>query len=486
MPAPRMVDSRRRLRWRDVYREAELYKSALRVYTKPLFQWRKALNVSTDGKTLYELASHGLRSLEAIHRNLQREQFCFRPAMGLKYNFNGKRRTLYIPPWEERIVDLLLYRTLNQYLHHWFSSNSYAYRDRTVGLDVCQSRIARFLRVCSKPIYLSKRDISDFFASVNHEILLQQLSEHIEPGDYLYELVCQRVCFLYHDEEGSHQAGIGIPFGCASACVLANIYLTEFDRLIEKIDAIRYFRYSDDMLLLSQDREAALRAAEFLEAGLAALHLSTKPSQRADLVLGSKIDADACFTLTNHVRHLGLLFHVDGDVSLSRDKRRKIQNLFRFAFRRSRRSWRKITNPEERARTLCAIAAWTAEKGVRNVAVLDYYLKHVTHTRQLELIDRWLAEEVLSLVFGGHKKGHFAKLSFAKLRSFGLPCLLHRHRLIVHGQMERAFFIWQRQKEARALKGTVARLACTERDEQPSLRAQKQQPIVPVREGGCL
>jgi len=169
----------------------------------------------------------------------------------------------------------------------------------------------------------------------------------------------------------------------------------------------RYFRYSDDMLLLlSQDREEALRAAEFLEAGLAALHLRTKPSHRADLVLGSKIDTDACFTLTNHVRHLGLLFHVDGDVSLSRDKRRKIQNLFRFAFRRSRRSWRKITNPEERARTLCAIAAWTAEKGVRNVAILDYYLKHVTHTRQLELIDRWLAEEVLSLVFGGHKKGH--------------------------------------------------------------------------------
>ena len=184
---------------------------------------------------------------------------------------------------------------------------------------MCQSRIARFLRVCSKPIYLSKRDISDFFASVNHEILLQQLGEHIEPGDYLHELACQRVRFLYHDEEGSHQAGIGIPFGCASACVLANIYLTEFDPLIEKIDAIRYFRYSDDMLLLSQDREAA-----------------------------------------------------------------------------------------------------------------------------------------------------------------------HRHRLIVHGEMERAFFIWQRQKEARALKGTVARLAYTERDEQPSLRAQKQQPIMPVREGGCL
>jgi len=35
--------------------------------------------------------------------------------------------------------------------------------------------------------------------------------------------------------------------------------------------------------------------------------------------------------------------------------------------------------------------------------------------------DRWLAEEILSLVFGGHKKGHFARLSFETLREFGLP-----------------------------------------------------------------
>ena len=46
----------RPLRWSDVYREAELYKAVVRVYTKPLFQWRKALSTSTDGKTLYDLA----------------------------------------------------------------------------------------------------------------------------------------------------------------------------------------------------------------------------------------------------------------------------------------------------------------------------------------------------------------------------------------------------------------------------------------------
>src|SRR5262249_47591794 len=161
-------DARRLLRWRDVYREAELYKAAVRVYTKPLFRLRKALNVSTDGRTLYDLAACGLSGLAAIHEQLRAERFHFRPSVGLKYNFNGKRRTLYIPPWEERIVDLVIYRLLNRKLDYWFSPSSYAYRDHTYGLDRCQSRIRTVLRATRCPVYLVKRDISDYFASVNH------------------------------------------------------------------------------------------------------------------------------------------------------------------------------------------------------------------------------------------------------------------------------------------------------------------------------
>jgi hypothetical protein len=82
----------RLLRWRDLYCEAELYKAAVRVYTKPLFLWRKALSVSTDGKTLYDLAARGLNGLAQVHEQLRQQKFHFRPSAGLKYNFNGKRR----------------------------------------------------------------------------------------------------------------------------------------------------------------------------------------------------------------------------------------------------------------------------------------------------------------------------------------------------------------------------------------------------------
>ena len=474
--------------WHELYREAELYKAAVRVYTKPLFLWRKALVVSTDGKTLYDLAAHGLKGLHAIHQQLQNERFLFRAAVGLKYNFNGKRRTLYISPWEERIVDLLLYRLLNQRLHSWFSPSSYAYRDHTYGIDRCQSRIAGLIRSSRTPLYVMKRDIADYFASVNHDILLRQLASHVKQNDYLFELVSQRIRFDYHDESGSHRADRGIPFGCASACVFANIYLTALDRAIESVPGVHYFRYADDLLLLSDSREAIIEAGCVLAQELAQLRLTTKPSHVADLVLTPDGNlADARFTATTAFRHLGLQFGCSGEVSLSRDKRRKIQNLFRFAFRRSRRRWTKIADARERARTLAAIASQTIERGVRNVAILDYYLRHVTDTSQLRSIDLWLAEEILSLVFGGHKKSHFAKISFAELRRFGLPSLVHRHCLIRHRRIESPFFIWQQQKADRAFKGTVASRA------RASGAAPGFSPVPeavaaekPVREGGRL
>ena len=457
MPQASNSETTRLLRWNDVYTEAQLYKAALRVYTKPVFQWRKALFTSTDGKTLYDFAERGLTRLAAIHAALQRKDFEYRPAVALHYNFNGKHRTLYVPPWEERIVDLLLYRALNRKLHNWFSPNSYAYRDRRYSLDACQTRIASVLRLQGTPCYVVKRDIANYFASVNHELLLGKLASLVDPADYLYRLLAQRVRFLYEETGQLQVATMGIPFGASIACLFANIYLTDMDREMESMPDLRYFRYADDLLMLSTSREAAEHAAQRLESHLDRLRLKTKPSHQADILLSEGLPSDSSFSSARSFRHLGLLFRSGGDVALSRDKLRKIQNLFRFAFRRNRR-WKKEADPQRRVQILVKLATEVVGRSVRNVAILDYYLKHVNDDRQLRLLDRWLAEAVLSATFGGHKKGHFRKISFHQLRAMGLPSLLHRRRLICAGRIESPFFIWRRTKAERGFRGTAAKL----------------------------
>jgi hypothetical protein len=461
-----------KLVWQSIYHETELYKSAVRIYTKPLFQWRKALATSSDGGSLYDFAAHGLQNLDRVHRDLAQRRFSFRPALPIRCDFHGKVRTIYVYPWEERIVDLMLFRALNRRSHVFFSPRSFAYRDRRYSLDSCQHEIASAMRRAKGNVYVIKRDIADYFQSIDHHTLLESVARRVDRGDYLFALLRERIEFTYVDSGMITTAARGIPFGAPISCWFANLLLDDLDHDLAGIQGIDYFRYADDLLVISEHAETVDTAAAIIDHWLHRLDLRSKPTHAITTVLERPSD---------HFRHLGLQFYADGSVRLGREKCRKIANLFRFALRRKARRMHRIADPRQRAQRYCDAARAVVDDGIRNVAIIDYYLKHVDEERQLAEIDRWLAEEVLARVFGGHKKGHFRNISFAELRAMGLPSLVHRRRLLLQGKLEGTFLRWQRGKREQALKGTVARLR---REEQLSLQAQKQSPALPVGEGG--
>ena len=477
------------------------------MYTKPLFSWRKALFASTDKRDLYDFARAGLRNLAEMHRALARESFRFRPAVALHRNFRGKKRTLYIYPWEERLVDLLLYRLLSGKLNEWFSPNSYAYRLRGFGLDRCQRKIASLLARAETPLFAIKRDIANYFPSVDHELLRAQLAELIAPGDYLLQLAEERLRFKYEDDGQTHCATQGIAFGTPVACFFANVYLTPLDRKLDAIPRLHYFRYADDLLMLAAERATIENAAAIFDETLAELRLRSKASHEENVVLvrGGNARAegeseerfhrsssaraaagseerfiaqrtrDAAevfaplrmttgatatgFTTASRIRHLGLEFCVGGGVRLSRDKCRKICNIFRYAFRRKRAKLARIHDSRKRAEFAIAVAKHALEQGLRNVAIIDYYLKHVSDEAQLRLLDRWLAEEVLSLAFGGgHRKSYFRLLPYRSLRAMGLPSLVHRRKQIRHGQIAAPFFVWKAHQTQKSSRETAVKL----------------------------
>jgi hypothetical protein len=450
----------RKLAWGGLYREAELYKAALRVYTKPLFAWRKALAVSTDDRTLYDFARSGLKHLDRMHGELARSTFRFRPGLALTFNFNGKIRVLHIYPWEERVVDLLLYRLLTRSLHGWLSPHAWAYRITGFGVDRCQRGVAKALQRGGGPRYVVKRDITEYFASVDHEILLEQVASLVAPGDPLMRLLESRVRFQFRRDGETRTADRGIPFGSAIACAFANIHLTGLDRELAAIPGTSYFRYADDLLVVTPDAGAARRAAAVIDDGLAALRLTDKASHRHDYYFASPGSHDGACEVVSRFRHLGLEYRADGSIGLSRDKFRKIMNLFRYAFRRKAKALARMKDPEARAARAVELARRVLEDGIRNIAIVDYYLKHVTDEAQLGLLDRWLAEEVLAIATGrGHRKGNFRVLSYGRLRALGLPSLVHRRRLIRHGHLDSSFFIWKIQQARRATgrtEGTAA------------------------------
>ncbi|MCX5705332.1 MAG: reverse transcriptase domain-containing protein [Candidatus Omnitrophica bacterium] len=453
-----MEELTNKIKWSEVYDEAQLYKAAVRLYTTPVFNWRKALGESFDKRNFYDFARHGLSKLNEIHEKLQKRIFSFRPGISIDFNFNGKHRTVYVYPWEERLVDLLLYRILNQALDKWFSRNSYAYRLKGPGIDTCQRRIELCLKIKQKPVYIIKRDISNYFNSVDHDILSRKLSALVVENDYLFSLMKQRISFSYYKQDNLTVAQKGIPFGTAIACVFANTYLTELDRCLDRIPGLSYFRYSDDFIFFSSDREISLLALERFESFISALRLNDKEAQRFNFVFSQENTADEYFKSVTKFKHLGLEFKADGLTGLSRDKARKIRNIFRYALRRKIGKVRKAKDIDKRIDAAIEIINRVLDNGIRNIAIIDYYLRHVSDEAQIRLIDRWLAEETLSVVLdNGHKKGSFRKISFKKLRERGLPSLAHRRKLILHGHMESSFFVWKNYQVLKAHKGTAVR-----------------------------
>jgi hypothetical protein len=86
-------------------------------------------------------------------------------------------------------------------------------------------------------LFAARRDVSNYFPSILHALLLAQLAELIDHRDYLFRLLEQRIRFAYQDEGQAAvtSATQGIAFGTPIACFFANLHLTPLDRQIESI-----------------------------------------------------------------------------------------------------------------------------------------------------------------------------------------------------------------------------------------------------------
>ena len=292
-----------------------------------------------------------------------------------------------------------------------------------------------------------KRDVANCFPSLPHKLLKQVTAAVTEPGDYLEQLLLEHIEFSYLQEDGELvTADAGVPFGAPTACLLANLALTPFDDALADIPDSCYTRYADDMLFLTTDRKTAQKATETFDAVFSKLGLLSKESAEINGILTKEPhgNPDDVFIRLPGLKHLGIYFQANGTISLSLDKQRKICRLFRASFTKYRHRLKKVKDAKKRAALLCTAAGNMLEKTQSQVAIIDYYLKHVTDTKQLQLLDRWLAEEVLATALNtGHKKGNFAKISFQELRAMGLPSLSHRRLLLLPGHIDNSFLRWK-------------------------------------------
>lgn len=338
--------------------------------------------------------------------------------------------------WADRIVDRWLYDSLSKQLHDWFLPGCFAYRLSArgeYGVDACQNAVAKDLQTYK---YFIKRDISSFFYSIRHDILLKQLSELVDDQDPLFKMLVDRISCSWIDQEGETGVNdIGVPFGCASACLLANLHLRPIDEQICALP-VRYYRYADDFLMLGNDPNKLLEAANLLDEGIKERGLSCKPSHSHNYAFVEQPG----FEFIKRFKYLGLEFCSDGQVRLAIEKQRKIRRIYWLTLDAQKRQLRNLPFTEQVKKAVEVVNDVLLER-VRSISIIDYYLSHISDEKQLVILDRLIIEDLISTVLNKRfKKGHFKHISPSWLRSLGLISLLHRHRLIKHGVIKTSFF----------------------------------------------
>jgi len=170
------------------------------------------------------------------------------------YVNDPKRRHIHKANVRDRLLHHAVYRLLYPFFDRTFIYDSYSCRIGK-GTHKAINRFRDMVYVVGKnhhrTSWVLKCDIKKFFASINHQILLKFLSEHIQDKDIIWLL-----SNIVRSFEANNRSGTGLPLGNLTSQLFANIYMNYFDQWIKhKLKAKYYIRYADDFVILSYDKK---------------------------------------------------------------------------------------------------------------------------------------------------------------------------------------------------------------------------------------
>jgi len=158
--------------------------------------------------------------------------------------YEPKEREVYrLPYFPDRITHHAIMNVLEPVFVSVFTADTYScIKGR--GIHRASFAVRKALRNESETTYCLKLDIKKFYPNVDHNILKSLLRKKFKDKDLLWLL----------DEIIDSAAGI--PIGNYLSQYLANFYLTYFDHWIKEDKKVKYyFRYADDLVILSGSKE---------------------------------------------------------------------------------------------------------------------------------------------------------------------------------------------------------------------------------------
>lgn len=166
----------------------------------------------------------------------------------------GKFRNLGIPTVIDRLVQQAVAQKLSYSYDGTFSMSSFGFRPTRSAHDA-------IFKVMSEAdqgyVWAVDMDLEKFFDTVNHSRLIRKLSTRIKDGRVISPIT--RMLKSGGWTQGKvEKSEVGLMQGGPLSPLLANIYLDELDKELEK-RGHRFARYADDLVILCKSKRSAQR-----------------------------------------------------------------------------------------------------------------------------------------------------------------------------------------------------------------------------------
>ncbi len=326
---------------------------------------------------------------------------------------SDKKRVVYTYPEDHNtVLKLLTWLILRKY-DGLFCRGLYSFRPGKTAKDA-----VRYLLKTKElhNMYAYKADIHDYFNSVPVEKLIPLLKDALSDDPALYAFLSS----LLSEERVIDRGRIitekkGIMAGTSLASFYANLFLSGLDRYFYDRKAV-YVRYSDDIIVFAESREAIDAYAGHIRSYLDLNGLSINPKKE-------------CFTEPGEVFSF-LGFSVDGlDVDISPVTKKKLK----MKMKRKRDALKRW----HRRKELPSVNAAKAFIKVFNRKLFEssddnelcwakWFFPVINKTESLHEIDLYAQDCIRYLISGKHTKSRF-NVRYDDIKALGYRSMVHEY-----------------------------------------------------------
>lgn len=270
--------------------------------------WKEFEKGKKNKKDVQEFFLHLMDNIFALHDDLLNHTYNHDSYQAFKIN-DPKPRDIHKASVRDRLLHHAIYRKLYHFFDKTFINDSYSCRNDK-GTHKAINKFRTYTNIVSqnntKTCWVLKCDIKKFFASIDHEILLDILGKYILDEDILSLLENIISSFstsphhLLTKERGN--TSVGLPLGNLTSQLFVNIYMNKFDQFVKHKMKVKYYiRYADDFVFLSESKNQLDSYIPIIESFLwKELKLKMHPDKVFIKTLSSGVDFLGIVNFPNH------------------------------------------------------------------------------------------------------------------------------------------------------------------------------------------